>query len=405
MVTMQIDEATIGHRIAVRRARRGLTQEELAGLVGLSLSMTKKIESGERRVTRLSQLVRFAEALHLKDLSELIGLPLAVATDNPPAHRAVTAVYSALLNRSASVDSVLDLTDLASRIRQAWQTWQTASVFRYDAVGQQLPSLICRTQGALRLLEGDARRRGLRLASMVYQLTRTWTKRVGEYDLSILAADRAVVCALDADDPNLGAAASWNLAMILSAQGEAEHATAVVRRAIEELDNRTDQATPARLAALGSLHLLGAVEAARADRPADIHQLLDRAESIAARTGETNYFRLAFGPTNVALHRLTSAIELGRTKEALSLAEDISVLHTPAVERRLTYRLDAAGCYARTQNDPAAVYMLRQVHQESPEELRYNRTAREMVRTLRDRAKPARKAELRPLVEAASLPD
>jgi hypothetical protein len=36
--------------------------------------------------------------------------------------------------------------------------------------------------------------------------------------LSFLAADRAVSFALDADNPDLSAAAAWNLAMILSAQ-------------------------------------------------------------------------------------------------------------------------------------------------------------------------------------------
>jgi len=34
---MEIDEWAIGQRIASHRVRRGLTQEELAGLVGISL--------------------------------------------------------------------------------------------------------------------------------------------------------------------------------------------------------------------------------------------------------------------------------------------------------------------------------------------------------------------------------
>jgi transcriptional regulator with XRE-family HTH domain len=38
---MEIDESAIGRRIAAHRLRRGLTQDELAGLVGISLSMMK----------------------------------------------------------------------------------------------------------------------------------------------------------------------------------------------------------------------------------------------------------------------------------------------------------------------------------------------------------------------------
>ncbi len=40
-----MDEWSVGQRIAAHRMRRGLTQEELAGLVGLSVSMIKKVES------------------------------------------------------------------------------------------------------------------------------------------------------------------------------------------------------------------------------------------------------------------------------------------------------------------------------------------------------------------------
>jgi transcriptional regulator with XRE-family HTH domain len=49
---MAIDDWGIGQRIAAHRMRRGLTQDELAGLVGISLSLMKKIESGQRHVAR-----------------------------------------------------------------------------------------------------------------------------------------------------------------------------------------------------------------------------------------------------------------------------------------------------------------------------------------------------------------
>ena len=72
---MEIDEWVIGQRIAQHRGRRGLTQEELAGLAGISLSMMKKIEAGTRTVTRFAQLVLFAEILRVADLRDLTGVP------------------------------------------------------------------------------------------------------------------------------------------------------------------------------------------------------------------------------------------------------------------------------------------------------------------------------------------
>jgi transcriptional regulator with XRE-family HTH domain len=405
---MEIDEWAIGQRIASHRARRGLTQEELAGLVGISLSMMKKIESGDRLVTRFSQLVLFAEALRIKDLRELTGIPLPLLPDGRRGHPSAEAVYSALMDRAPAAEELLDLGELGQGVEHAWQTWQEPSAFRYDAVGQRLPGLIRQIQAAVTRLEGTERREALRLASLLYQLTRTWTKRVGEYELSLVAADRAVSCALDADDPNLAGAAAWNVAMILSAQGKTEQSRAVVYRAVEELTPCLEQASSSRLAVFGGLHLLdllGATEAARDDRASEAHRLLDIATKVAAKIGETNHFRMVFGPTNVALHRVSTAVELGRTAEALELAERVAVHRAPAVERRLTFHLDTARCYVRRRNDVAAVHMLQRIHRESPEELRYNSLVRETLRQLKARAKPAIELDLQPLLVAASLPD
>jgi transcriptional regulator with XRE-family HTH domain len=208
---MEIDEWAIGRRIASHRIRRDLTQEELAGLVGISLSMMKKIESGDRLVTRFSQLVLFAQVLRVKDLRELTGIPLPLMPDGRRGHPCAEAVRSAVLGRGHEVQPTT-LDELRTRITRAWDTWQEPSAFRYDAVGQRLPQLISLAQASANGLHGAERRAALSLASAVYQLARTWTKRVGEYELSLLEAHRAVSCALEADDPDLAGAAAWNLA-------------------------------------------------------------------------------------------------------------------------------------------------------------------------------------------------
>src|SRR2546421_1450922 len=139
---MEIDEWAIGQRIASHRVRRGLTQDELAGLVGISLSMMKKIESGDRLVTRFSQLVLFAQALRIKDLRELTGVPLSLMPDGRRGHPSAEAVSSALMIRDQGGAEPPDLTELAARVERTSQSWQAPSAFRYDAVGQQLPELI-----------------------------------------------------------------------------------------------------------------------------------------------------------------------------------------------------------------------------------------------------------------------
>lgn len=400
---MEVDEWAIGQRIASYRVRRGLTQDELAGLVGISLSMMKKIESGDRLVTRFSQLVNFAQVLRVKDLRELTGVPLPLMPDGKRGHPRAETVRTAVLSRGHGV-AFTTLDDLEAQLGRAWDTWQSPSAFRYDALGQYLPGLIGLAQAGVNALEGSDRKAALGLASSAYQLARTWTKRVGEYELSLLVADRAVSCAFDADDPDLTGAAAWNLAMILSAQGETSQARSVVSQAIEQLGRHLDDASPARLAVIGGLHLMGATEAAREDDADGSDHLLNEAATIAARVGETNHHRMVFGPTNVALHRISTTVELGRTAQALELAERTVPAGAASVERRLTYHLDAARCYARQKNQVAAVHMLSRVHRESPEELRFNSVARELLRQLSGTARATIRADLQPLLTAADLP-
>jgi hypothetical protein len=112
-----------------------------------------------------------------------------------------------------------------------------------------------------------------------------------------------------------------------------------------------------------------------------------------------------FGPTNVALHRVSASVELGRTREALDMAERVAVDSTPAVERQLTHRLDLARAYARTRNDIAAVHMIQHIFRLSPEELSHSVLVRELLRELMGRARVSLNAELQPLLQAAGLPD
>lgn len=399
---MEIDEWAIGQRIASYRTRRGLTQEELAGLVGISLSMMKKIESGDRLVTRFSQLVLFAQILHVRDLRDLTGVPFSLMPDGRREHPAAKRVLTAMVERGRPTKEV-DLVDLRRRTERSWSVWQQPSMFRYDSVGEDLPVLIGLVEGAVGASEATERRIAHRLASAVYQLVRTWSKRVGEYELSMLAADRAVSYALSVGDPDTVGAAAWNLAMILSAQGRVDQARAVVYRAIEDIQARTDERSRPQLAVIGGLHLLGASEAARHDEWLEASRLLEVADGLARRIGETNYHKMAFGLTNVAIHRMSIATELGRTKEALEIAERIEVAIQVPVERRLTLHLDTARCYVRMRNDVAAVHMLQRINSESPEEVKHSSLARETLRQISARRRPAIERDLAPLLRAASI--
>ena len=83
-------------------------------------------------------------------------------------------------------------------------------------------------------------------------------------------------------------------------------------------DVRSEHAPPELLSAWGALHLIGMVGAVRDDDQADGRRLLAGAGRAAARLGgDRNDFRMAFGPTNVAIHRVAYSVELGHSRTAV----------------------------------------------------------------------------------------
>ncbi|WP_335755860.1 helix-turn-helix domain-containing protein [Streptomyces malaysiensis] len=57
--------ANVGKRLQEVRKRRGMTQRQLASASGVSLSLIRKLEQGERADTRLETARQLAQALRI----------------------------------------------------------------------------------------------------------------------------------------------------------------------------------------------------------------------------------------------------------------------------------------------------------------------------------------------------
>jgi hypothetical protein len=89
-----------------------------------------------------------------------------------------------------------------------------------------------------------------------------------------------------------------------------------------------------------------------------------------------------FGPTNVAIHRLSVAIELGDATDALRLggAMDTSPIPPGGADRHAWVHLDLARAYDMKRQDEAALHRLLEAERIAPELTRNHAMAREMVR-------------------------
>jgi hypothetical protein len=156
-----------------------------------------------------------------------------------PKATAGQAIYQALTG-PAPAHEPPRLPDLRSRIAHAWKTWQT-SPHRYSKIAAQLPALITDTDLAVRYASSDDRRTAHGYSADLHGLIRTVTKRIGRVDLSLLAADRAIRAAENADDPLRLAAAHWNLTQVLLADNQPEGAETVALHGIEQLQREVER--------------------------------------------------------------------------------------------------------------------------------------------------------------------
>ncbi|WP_289479241.1 hypothetical protein, partial [Klebsiella pneumoniae] len=114
------------------------------------------------------------------------------------------------------------------------------------------------------------------------------------------------------------------------------------------LGQRGDLA-PDGLSVLGSLHLVLALVHARSGLRAEAREEIQKARVIAAEIGEDrNDFNLEFGPTNVEIQAVSTAIDLGDAGEALDigLAIDAESL-SPERQGRLLMDLGRAHAQRR----------------------------------------------------------
>lgn len=205
MATSPPPDDHIGARIRHHRNRRKKTQP-VAGLAGITTDYLSQIERG--RKTPSAQVLRLLAAA----LEVPAGMLLGDATPAAVTARSAANGGEGLAMALMSVDSVVvDLDELSRRVRQAWAIWNSSG-HRFSRLLPRLPDLIRDVEATQRGLRRTVEhRRASAVASDLYGLLRTVTRRTGRSDLSFVVADRGMRAAEDADDPVRLAIARWNL--------------------------------------------------------------------------------------------------------------------------------------------------------------------------------------------------
>jgi hypothetical protein len=296
-----------------------------------------------------------------------------------------------------------DVDALAEAVTEMHTLYQAT---RYSHAGGMAPLLIRQGERAVALADaGDAQWRAAAALATTYHAVTALLVRVGETELAWVAGDRAINAARRADDPALEAVGLYRLGHVMLRAGRPDEAHRMATRAAQSLGD-ANIPTPAAIAVRGALLLISAVSASRHDDRRESGLLLRQAGDLAEQLGaDRNDHWTAFGPTNVRIHATSVAVELGDPPDALRQGElvDVHRLASGLRGRRSQVHIDLAWAYGQQRNDPATVLSLLEAERVAPEVLRYNVTARELIRECLRRECRAAVPGLRGLAERTGI--
>jgi hypothetical protein len=126
---------------------------------------------------------------------------------------------------------------------------------------------------------------------------------------------------------------------------------------------------------------LAVVHAREADGAAT-RQAIAAAREIAARlAADRNDYNTEFGPTNVELHAVSTAVDLGNAGEAIDLARAIDASDL-SPERQSRLFIDLARAHAQRRHAGEAVAALLEAERLAPEQVQASTQVRDLVHDL-----------------------
>ncbi|WP_432844376.1 hypothetical protein [Dactylosporangium sp. CA-092794] len=302
-------------------------------------------------------------------------------------------------------DDQVDVVDVRQRVNAAHRAYQAAE---YERVVQDLPALLSLADPLRSTASGGRRRDALASYVNAYAMAAKLLTKMGAADLALLSADRAASAAVDADSAESRGVAAYQVVCALLRADRAEDAEGLAVQMAEVMEREARPEEPVVVSVAGALWLIAAVIAGRRTDRGEAWRRLNQAETLATMLGQDgNFAWTAFGPTNVAIHRVSVAAELGDPAEAIRAAEAVDPERLPVGlnSRRAQVHLDLAWAQVQRKRDADALLHLMEAERTVPEMIRYNVMARELVREMLARQKRSTTSALHRLAVRAGVLD
>lgn len=378
------DPLAFGQRMQILRTKRAMSRTLVAGLLGMSPSWVKQVETGVIGVPKLPMILRIAELLRVRDLSDLTGdLSMPVDLFIGPGHSRLPAVKAAIDAFPFAADrEAPSALHLRLRLDRAWTARHEAPNHR-EVVGGLLPDLIADAQLAVRQADSAADRRAAQaVLSEVYSLAQFFVAYQPDSALLWRVAERGMVAAQESEDPHAIGVAAWLTAQAHRDGGPAgfDAADAVTAEALRFLEPQLPDADDKVRAIAGALQFEAGYTAARRGESGTAWMWWDKASKAAKKLGPTYYHPItSFGRAIMGAHAVTVAVELragGESVRQVNQADAVAIKSRPRLAR---HRIEEARAYQLDGQAETALATLEKAHVAAPETIRYNGYARRIV--------------------------
>ncbi|GAA3965517.1 hypothetical protein GCM10023085_55050 [Actinomadura viridis] len=355
----------LSERLQSVRKRAGLTQRELAGLSGVSISLIRKLEQGEREDTRLETLRKLAMGLQVPT-----SVLIAGRRDQGETVQEWEALRDSLLGKHEQSEDPPTLEGVGRAVAAAEPLFTDN---KYADLGILLPSLV-RDADALGMPGRRVRSRVMHLAGLVLISTR-------QFDAAEIALRRA----FDDATGRLEEAAIVNTrCWLLMRQGDLPGTLALASRWADDIEPRISRATQEELAAWGGLLLRVSTAASRNNEPGKAEDALRLAQAAAVilriEWAPPSDPLRTFGPIAVATRRIENHMVEDRPDRVLALSEKIPRTGPRArASSRNRHRLDVAKANVSLKRYGDAFEILQEVRAVSPEWIAHQRMARDVL--------------------------
>ncbi|MEU4160875.1 helix-turn-helix transcriptional regulator [Actinoplanes sp. NPDC026670] len=392
----QADQLAFGQRLQILRTRRGLTRDQLGGLVGRSGSWVKGLETGRLKVPKLDTILALAEVLRGRNLAELTGdQGLHIDLFAGPGHPRLAAVKAAVdAWPLATAQEVPSTTHIRARLTRAWRTRHSAPNHR-EAIGALLPDLIRDAQIAVRQANTSADRRAAQASlAEVYSLTQFFVAYQPDAALLWRVAERGLVAAQESEDPYAIGVAAWLSTQAHRDTGPAHYdaADAVNLATLEYLQPLLEDSSPEVLAIAGALTFEAGYTAARRGETGVAWRHWETAGAMANGLPDGFYDPItSFSRPIMSAHAVTIAVELRHGGESVRQAVAAEAMAIPSRPRRARHRIEEARGYQIAGQPDVALATLEKAHEAAPETIRYNGYAKRIVLEEADSKAPARR--------------